>query len=498
MEIIGGYSVVRRLGTGQRSEVWLGRAVLQGLPGALPTPASQQSRELVAVKVYRPDTDPDAIDREFRALATVSSRYIIPILDAATTSGGSACLVLPRLDSGGVSRLLAARHSLSPGEIVTLIVPLGRAVAALHDQGVTHGGLQASKVMFTEEGAPMILGGAEMSIHSSPPSRARLRDGAEFSRDRHQLRALAARVIARSDDPDCVNDLGMWVESESWNDPDFASELVHRAFAVAPPEPLVLPWVRDEGALAHMTPDGVHPASESRRRSNVTASGGSGAARGVTRLLSRLRMHRESAAPRISALVAGVRPRYRVLAVVGGVLAVAALTLMQTPPLPPDSGLAVVTNDDSVHQAVPPPEVSEAAEQRHTPTENAGHGGVGDASVEMDDPAAATRILLALREECHAAGSIPCLAGAVQPDSAAWSEDVARLAAVADGRAAYAPFWSEELSVSVVDVMGGVVLLSIDVDEQRASGIETPEMRPASVLVVRTEAGWRIREMFPG
>ena len=63
-DIIAGYRLIRKLGVGERSEVFLGHALD---PGVSPStgPAG------VAVKVFRPQVESDSIDREIRARVAV-------------------------------------------------------------------------------------------------------------------------------------------------------------------------------------------------------------------------------------------------------------------------------------------------------------------------------------------------------------------------------------------------------------------------------------------
>lgn len=98
------------------------------------------------------------------------------------------------------------------------------------------------------------------------------------------------------------------------------------------------------------------------------------------------------------------------------------------------------------------------------------------------DAASAVRALLSARTSCAAAAdSLACIAGVDQEGSSILAEDRERLAA---GQRLRLETVAAELPV-VLSVMGQAALVRV--------GTET---NPASVLLVQTEAGWRLREVF--
>ncbi|HEY9498695.1 MAG TPA: protein kinase, partial [Terrimesophilobacter sp.] len=147
MESVGGYRLVRSLGSGARAEVWLGHG---GSGGEVPA--------IAAVKVFRPGVPIDSVDAEIEALGRTSSRHLVHLDDLATTPNGLPCLILQRLSARNLGRLLAGNRALEPGEAVTILAPLALAVAELHRVGVAHGALRPSAVLFDEAGAPVIAG----------------------------------------------------------------------------------------------------------------------------------------------------------------------------------------------------------------------------------------------------------------------------------------------------------------------------------------------------
>ena len=69
---------------------------------------------------------------------------------------GTLALVLDLVDGGSYAAVVAARGHLHPGEVVTALSPVSRAVAHLHALGVVHADLSPGNVLFTREGRPMV------------------------------------------------------------------------------------------------------------------------------------------------------------------------------------------------------------------------------------------------------------------------------------------------------------------------------------------------------
>ncbi len=139
-----GYDVGELLGRGSGGEVWLAREQATGDPVALKRLADPT--DLVAR---------DQLRREAAVLAGVEHPHVLR-LRSVLGDGEAMVLVLDVATGGSLAGLLAARGRLSPGEIVTLAVPLGEALAAVHRQGVLHGDVTPSNVLFTSDGRPVL------------------------------------------------------------------------------------------------------------------------------------------------------------------------------------------------------------------------------------------------------------------------------------------------------------------------------------------------------
>jgi len=117
-----------------------------------------------------------------------------------------------------------------------------------------------------------------------------------------------------------------------------------------------------------------------------------------------------------------------------------------------------------------------------SPAPSAGPGAPSDA-----DPVAAAAALLERRAECFQALDLACLDEVVQPGSVAESEDRAALTAAREGGTP-PDVEFDVAAITVTTEMGGAVLVT--------APRRSAEREPASLLVVRGEAGWRLREIF--
>ena len=102
-----------------------------------------------------------------------------------------------------------------------------------------------------------------------------------------------------------------------------------------------------------------------------------------------------------------------------------------------------------------------------------------------DDPLAAAVVLLQVRERCIRDLSAECLDDVDQPGSSAREADRALVAAMLDG-AGSGPLPAVE-GAALAQRWGDSALVTL-----------APNSEPASVLLVKGEAGWRIRDYLTG
>lgn len=106
------------------------------------------------------------------------------------------------------------------------------------------------------------------------------------------------------------------------------------------------------------------------------------------------------------------------------------------------------------------------------------------------EPVAAATHLLRARHTCFTARvrQVSCVDELVQDGSPVAATD---RAAIEDGTAADGYDYAGA-AVELVQRWGAAALVSVAPDRAR-----TPKSEPASLLMVRSEAGWRLREVFP-
>lgn len=405
--------------------------------------------------------------------------------DVSTTPDGRQCLIVPRL-GGSLARLLAERPALAPGEAVTILAPLAKAISELHHAGCCHGAIAPGAVLFDEEGAPVLARfghastfgvGGFRALERAPESRMPGASPAERSaeprvaEDLRQLRALGRILLARSK-PGCgsrsVDAFLDWLDAPERDAETgtFARDISERLFGLAEPVPVALPGILSRNVGAQ------HAISASTRPIPgpvaVTAvplhqkEAGLHYGEAMHAIWSRIR-----ALPRRAGVaVSAVR---RSFLVVGGtglialVLAIVMLPSVGTGNTAPSSGTS----------PTPAPR----------PTQNK-----QSAAVDADDPVAALRPLLLTRDRCLAARSITCLDDADQPGSSSWENDSHLIRALQQGGAPSDDATLAGETFVLTERLGDSALLTT----QPAAG-DTAR----SILVMKDESGWRIRDFLP-
>jgi serine/threonine-protein kinase len=127
--LAGRYRVDARLGAGGMGSVWRARDL-------------RLDRD-VAVKVLMPSLAGDPVlaerfDREARALAAVTSPYVVAIHDVVTSAGADSFLVMELCPDGSLGDRLDAAGSLSVAEALPLLADAAEGLLALHARGILH------------------------------------------------------------------------------------------------------------------------------------------------------------------------------------------------------------------------------------------------------------------------------------------------------------------------------------------------------------------------
>jgi hypothetical protein len=144
---VGEYTLTGRLGSGGMGTVYLGHRA--GTTG------------VVAVKVLAPHLldDVDARTRflrEGQTLQKVTGDYTARVLGVGF-DGSMPYIVMERLDGPSLHAFVAASGAVSDGEMLTrTAIALARALAALHNDGITHRDLKPGNVLLTSAGPKVV------------------------------------------------------------------------------------------------------------------------------------------------------------------------------------------------------------------------------------------------------------------------------------------------------------------------------------------------------
>lgn len=140
-----GYEVLRELGVGGMSRVFLARQRSLG--------------RLVAIKLMRPapGDDREQVEKRFllegRTIARLPHRNIVAIYDIVQRPDATY-IAMEFLEGGTLSDRM--RGGLSLAEAVAITVQLAQALQFAHDQGVIHRDLKPSNVMFRDPQTPVL------------------------------------------------------------------------------------------------------------------------------------------------------------------------------------------------------------------------------------------------------------------------------------------------------------------------------------------------------
>jgi hypothetical protein len=394
----------------------------------------------VVLKVT-PADDP-CTDAEIEALHRGAGEHVVALEDVSVDEHGTV-LVFERLPNGTLAELLERRGGLDAGEAVTILAPLATTIDRLHAAGVAHGRLSLGAISFRDDGAPTLtgFGGAQLFAARSPEVVLETVPG--VLDDRGAVREIAALVLAR-----VVGDRAPAAKAVAAGIVDAApSAVAAQLFDFAAAAPVRFD---DEGDVV------ATRMGELRELEQIDDPPRSVLPPWLMALMPGWVSDRlAEPLARISAVWAAWDLRRRRLAlgaIAGGVTVLVAVAAV---PASPEAPPAV--------SPVPSPSVNDEPEL-------------------PDDPVDAAVLLLAARERCLRDLSLLCLDQVVQPASAAYADDAALIRAV-QGGAEYPDDVIVEGDLVLVEHLGDAALLDLP-----------PGSAPASVLLMRTTNGWRIRQ----
>lgn len=474
---LGGYRLLRTIGRGGTGITYLATA----------------DGTHVVVKVFENGTPAERITNEVTALAAIDSPHVVGVVDVSAEPEGPLSLVLERLSSQTLADWLRQRGILDTGEVITAAVSTVRAVRAVHSAGFVHGRVSAGHIRFAAGGCPVLLGFG----HAAPATAAGLAD------DWERCVAVVDAVLARAEtvEPEEAHRILAMMQrlgrtAAAGEEAGAVDEVERALFALGPPAPLVLAreGMAGEGTAGEQ-PDGPLPSSPSLLHSATphsaarvaTSPAAEPSADGTTRrpprssfvraveFVSHVMEHGvgNMVARRVRGMVAGRMRTVLVGASIATALIVVALFAMPSTPAghaeaparssrPQPSTAHRASDDRSVSKATSTTERTAAA---------------------AEDPVHAAFRLLGDRQSCLEHGESGCLAAIDQADSPLLAAD---RALSSGGRSpASAPLLSQ---LTLTETIGDAAVISI----APAPGTT----KPASVLLIRTEAGWRLRALF--
>lgn len=140
---LGPYRLIKTLGRGGMADVWLAERDDEVL------------QQKVAIKVLHPLTGTDALERfrsERQILGALRHDGIAKILDAGTTSSGTAYLVLEYVEDGVAITDYCNAQSLNLGKRLALFRSVCDAVAYAHRRLIVHRDLKPSNILVNRAG----------------------------------------------------------------------------------------------------------------------------------------------------------------------------------------------------------------------------------------------------------------------------------------------------------------------------------------------------------
>jgi hypothetical protein len=512
--------MIRRLGSGELADVYLGVASV---------PDQDVTRAPVALKIFRRETPGPAIEREFRVLTDTTAGRFPALIDVATLIDGRVCFVMEHRPGIRLSRWLSQGSLVAPGEAVTILAPVAAALAELAALGSLHGGPSQSTVRLDVRGRPVLTGLGRLR-ELPPPGPARSRATEEAA---ERFAAFALGVLDRVNHPGVGSvgpTPGVWLASVTTGMPfhSLLDEFEHRLFNWAPAEAVQLEhrvphfalgdnWdasgkvrglLMRGGVVGVAGPSGLggdhgrrSSRAERRGRGVVPGDAGNVGTHPVEFRRGRGRRLRPLLDVRLAARVldrfhGGLRV-HRGPLLVSGLVAVAVAVLLLTLLYSPDSGRvstdavgvqstpsAFVARPTTGYSARPPtPGVTPSAD-----------GSEGDrADLEGDEPVRAVQVLLRQRAGCLVTASIACLDGVDQAGSVALATDAESVrASQQSGSGPFPSINATGPAPALLERSGDVALVAV----VELGGLPPGNSKPASVLVVKGEAGWRIRQVF--
>lgn len=497
-----------------------------------------------------------AIEREVAILDRVRHEHLVRLVDVAGTPGGFPMAAFEYLDRGALGTLLEARRALDAGEAVTVLVSVLRGIDALHRSGIAHGSIDEGRVLLDGAGRPVLIGlGSALELGEDGVGDREFAD--DFRCFAELAERVLARTEREGREDECATALA-WLQGSSPLEvgEDYFPAAERLLLSIAQPAPIRRE--RERGTVSEASPVRVPGKAEARmprsparwsgaQRGRSASTGSTGAQRrrsASTRWSGGVRALLEGSLAgsdlwervldgdvigelrrRVSAFAGARRRQLLFSAVAASVLLVVMLTVLPgTAPGSDDTavvgarrGATAVTNStprpgSAGHTGV-------AADARPTPAGRATgpatevpHERTGedpDPATTEDDPVRVASALMKARRSCLDGGSLDCLSATDQAGSPLWTADRERLGS--GGTTSHEPASGSapassagdagrcasgaDCAASLVDRIGGTAVVALT-PKGSAGGGDAGYAMPATILLIETEAGWRLREIF--
>lgn len=400
----------------------------------------------VVLKVARRGDERAVVELE--ALDRARGEHVVALEDV-DLGDDETVLVLERLGGGTLAELLDRRAGLDAGEAVTVLAPLALTLDRVHRAGVAHRALSVGAVVFRDDGTPVLtgFGAAELFPPEAPEVVLEGIDGVRA--DREACADLARLVLGRVTGTGASAARRLADRLEGMPPAALAALLFDLA---APAAVRFEDDAADSGITRPVAMADPVAAEEPRTVLPPVLAG---------LIPEGLRERIEQPLARGRALWAGWSSTRRRL-VLGGGAGVLVLVV----------ALVALPGGSDPSRAAPP-----AASADPTP--------VATEPDLPEDPVEAAILLLERREACLRDLSLLCLEEVDQPGSAALADDRALVRDLGTGGELPAGTIPDGDPV-LVERLGDSALLDLPTGSD-----------PASILLMRTEEGWRIRDLLP-
>lgn len=515
---IAGYRIVRRGPERHGGHVRHGVAASPSLTGRLAHEAGGDARTAVSIVTFDGNVGEERATRLIEMHERLAGSGVPRVRDVVVDSGGSPAVVLD-FCGDTVASILARGAEITAGEVVTIVAPILSAVVSMHDRGYVHGGVSVAAIAIGTGGRPLLLG-CERATPLPNSSVVREREAMAGEDVRNVADVLAELATAVRDQGERERVLAASGAIRSGASTPFSSAFRAaaevRLFEIAEAAPVTFTPMAVDAALDERAPA---LATREPRRVRVRRESPVGVVPRVSRVVGSARRH---AGSWLDSLARRIPGRRRGPLILGGVIVVGTILVLVSTPTggttPSDAGhgadrpgtspsgaaetasqkTAARANPDGPGQpdraepkAAAPSPPADAAEDRRevAPTDDQDADTTEDDATERDateDVVAAARVAIDALAACASSSTEACWGSAIEPGTdllaeIAASEDPMTLLPAA---LALPP---DALDIAAREEYGDARVVTV---------VPADETKPASILMIRTEAGWRIREAF--